>query len=245
MHVTQSIHHVTTSTQPVGGNNKLHADILAFIASHPMPEGAPEQWVICKLFDAFGSATWWLTEYNAEDKIGFGYVTGLQYDEWGSVSIDELAELHAGLSGMSGSAPRIEVDQYFLPRTKDEAVSADYQRSNAGIQAPEYRCEGDIAPLAEPGVLSLSAFVSAFGTGLLDAVRRQNPPVYSGTPDARREAVMDTLTRAPFPAQREVVQAVCALHFDENDPAGIINAEMGTGKAMMAISAAAVAQAEG
>jgi hypothetical protein len=155
---------------------------------HPKPEDAPEQWVICKLFDAFGSATWWLTEYDAEDKIGFGYVTGLQYDEWGSVSIDELAELHAGLSGMSGSAPRIEVDQYFQPRTKDEAVSAYYQRTNEGVQAPEERFDGDIAPLAEPGVLSLSAFVSSFGSGLLDAVRRQNPPVYSGIPDggARR-----------------------------------------------------------
>jgi hypothetical protein len=36
-----------------------------------------------------------------------------------------------------------------------------------------------------------------------------------------------------------------ALLFDENDPAGIINAEMGTGKTMMAIAAAAVAHAEG
>ncbi|MBK6744692.1 MAG: hypothetical protein IPG66_17730 [Hydrogenophilales bacterium] len=57
MQVEHHTLHVTTSTQPVGDHNKLHADILAFIARHPKPEGAPEQWVICKLFDAFGSAT--------------------------------------------------------------------------------------------------------------------------------------------------------------------------------------------
>jgi superfamily II DNA or RNA helicase len=245
MQVTQHQFHVTTSTQPVGEDNKLHSDILEFIASHPKPEEAPEQWVICKLFDAFGSATWWLTEYDAKERIGFGFVTGLDYDEWGTVSIDELAELHAGLSGMPGSAPRIEVDRYFRPRSKDEAVSAYYQRTNEGVQAQEERFDGDIAPIAEPGVLSLSEFVSSFGSGLLEAVRRQNPPVYSGVPNERREAVMDALTRAPFPAQREVVQAMAALLFDENDPAGIINAEMGTGKTMMAIAAAAVAHAEG
>ena len=214
MQVTQHQFHVTTSTQPVGEDNKLHSDILEFIASHPKPEEAPEQWVICKLFDAFGSATWWLTEYDAKERIGFGFVTGLDYDEWGTVSIDELAELHAGLSGMPGSAPRIEVDRYFRPRSKDEAVSAYYQRTNEGVQAQEERFDGDIAPIAEPGVLSLSEFVSSFGSGLLEAVRRQNPPVYSGVPNERREAVMDALTRAPFPAQREVVQAMAALLFD-------------------------------
>jgi SNF2 family DNA or RNA helicase len=172
-------------------------------------------------------------------------VTGLDYDEWGTVSIDELAELHAGLSGMAGSAPRIEVDRYFQPRTKDEAVSAYYQRTNEGVQAQEERFDGDIAPIAEPGVLSLSEFVLSFGSGLLEAVRKQNPPVYSGVPNELREAVMDSLTRAPFPAPREVVQAIAALLFDENDPAGIINAEMGTGKTMMAIAAAAIAHAEG
>lgn len=235
--------HVTTSTQPVGAHNKLHADILAFIASNPKPADAPDQWVICKLFDAFGSATWWLTEYDAGDRIGFGYVTGLQFDEWGSVSIDELAELHAGLSGMPGTAPRVEVDLHFRPTTKDEAVTKYHQNQDQTPDLPEVEFESE--PLAVPSVLSLSEFVKAFGSGLLDAVRRQNPPVYSGLPDARREAVMDSLTRAPFPAQREVVQAVSALLFDEDEPAGIINAEMGTGKTMMAIAAAAVAHAEG
>ena len=42
-----------------------------------------------------------------------------------------------------------------------------------------------------------------------------------------------------------MVQAVTRLLVDQGDPAAIINAEMGTGKTMMAICAAAVMHAEG
>ena len=93
--------------------------------------------------------------------------------------------------------------------------------------------------------MSLSSFIEEFGDGLLDAVQTQNPPVYNGRPDHRRDRVMDRLLRKPFPAQREVVQAVTRLLVDENQPAAIINAEMGTGKTMMAIATAAVMHEEG
>ncbi|MCO3622980.1 DEAD/DEAH box helicase, partial [Pseudomonas aeruginosa] len=49
----------------------------------------------------------------------------------------------------------------------------------------------------------------------------------------------------PFAAQAEVVQAITALLLDRNEQAGIINAEMGTGKTMMAIAVAAVMHAAG
>lgn len=94
-------------------------------------------------------------------------------------------------------------------------------------------------------VIPLSQFVSDFGDGLLEAVTRQNPPVYDGTPDPQRDGVMEVLKRAPFPAQRAVVQAVTRLLVDEAEQAAVINAEMGTGKTMMAICAAAVLHAEG
>ncbi len=94
-------------------------------------------------------------------------------------------------------------------------------------------------------VFSLQQFIAEFGDGLLDAVREQNPPVYDGELNPRRDAVMDALSRKPFQAQREVVQAVTKLLVDEAQPASIINAEMGTGKTMMAIAAAAVMHAEG
>ena len=49
--------------------------------------------VIAKLFDPAGSATWYLTEYDPVEKIAFGYVTGLQVDEWGYTSITELESI--------------------------------------------------------------------------------------------------------------------------------------------------------
>ena len=44
------------------------------------------------------------------------------------------------------------------------------------------------------------------------------------------ERVMDGLKRQPFPAQREVVQAVAKLLVDAGENAAVINGEMGTGK---------------
>ena len=94
-------------------------------------------------------------------------------------------------------------------------------------------------------VIPLSEFVSEFGDGLLETVTRQHPPVYDGTCNPSRHAVMAQLKRRPFPPQQEVVQAVTRLLIDAGEKAAIINAEMGTGKTMMAIAAAAVMHAEG
>ena len=82
--------------------------------------------------------------------------------------------------------------------------------------------------------IPLSQFVADFSDGLMQAVAVQNPPVYGGTPDQKRERVMDALKRQPFPAQREVVQAVAKLLVDAGEDAAVINGEMGTGKTMMA-----------
>ncbi|NMG15747.1 SNF2-related protein [Aromatoleum bremense] len=96
-----------------------------------------------------------------------------------------------------------------------------------------------VAP-PEPANLALSDFVDEFGDSLLAAVRRQNPPIYDGKSDPYRDALMDRLARRPFPAQREAVQALTCLLFDAGEPAAVLNAEMGTGKTIMAIAAAAL-----
>ena len=93
---------------------------------------------------------------------------------------------------------------------------------------------------AAGNVLALSDFIRDFGDGLLDAVRVQNPPVYDGVADPARRQVMQGLTRKPFEPQQEVVQAVSRLLIDENECGAIINGEMGCGKTMLAIAAAAV-----
>ncbi|WP_287602404.1 DEAD/DEAH box helicase [Thiothrix sp.] len=97
-----------------------------------------------------------------------------------------------------------------------------------------------------PAVISLADFVKDFGNSLRDAVDQQNPPIFhSGDTCPIRDAVMDGLLRTPFMAQREAVHAISSLLLDQGEKAGIINAEMGTGKTMMAICASAVMQAEG
>ena len=100
---------------------------------------------------------------------------------------------------------------------------------------------------AEPH-LPLTEFIESFGDGLLAQVRSQNPPVYDPVIEERldtwksRQAMLDGLKRKPFKAQAHAVHAVHKLLVDENQPAAVINAEMGTGKTMMAICAAALMQ---
>ncbi|AZC91310.1 Superfamily II DNA/RNA helicase, SNF2 family [Pseudomonas chlororaphis subsp. piscium] len=98
---------------------------------------------------------------------------------------------------------------------------------------------------AFPLTIGLTDFIEEFGDELLDSLNQSNPPVYAGNSNAARQLVMDNLNRRPFQAQADVVQAITALLLDRNEQAGIINAEMGTGKTMMAIAVAAVMHAAG
>jgi hypothetical protein len=77
--------------------------------------------------------------------------------------------------------------------------------------------------------IPLNQFIADFGQDLMNAVSRQNPPVYNGTANPVWDSVMDALKRQPFAAQRERVQAVCKLLVD-GEQAAVINGEMGTGK---------------
>ena len=72
-------------------------------------EHTPDPVVICRLYDTAGTAKWFLTEYDPETQMAFGFVTGLQEDEWGYVFFPELELLIHPLFGI----PRIERDPYF------------------------------------------------------------------------------------------------------------------------------------
>jgi hypothetical protein len=67
-----------------------------------------EATVYVKLFDPCGRATWFLLEWDGQEKA-FGYVTGLGCDEYGYVSLRELA-LVPGRFGIG-----IEIDTGFRP----------------------------------------------------------------------------------------------------------------------------------
>lgn len=86
-------------------------EVSSRLAAYPpySQEGRDDPIVSCKLFNAFGAGTWYLTDCDHEDHIAFGFVTGLAVDEWGYVSIDELAAVK------KFGVPMIEVDLYFSP----------------------------------------------------------------------------------------------------------------------------------
>jgi hypothetical protein len=89
---------------------KLFTDeLVELFKDYPLysQQNEEDPMVVAKFFDPCGSATWYLTELNAEERIAFGYVTGLSYDEFGYVSIDELESLERPF-GLT-----IERDLYF------------------------------------------------------------------------------------------------------------------------------------
>ena len=72
--------------------------------------------IVAKFFDPCGSSTWYATEYDAENKIAFGYVTGLAFDEWGTFSITELESIKRPF-GLG-----IERDLYFKEKRFKEII---------------------------------------------------------------------------------------------------------------------------
>ena len=87
-------------------------------------------------------------------------------------------------------------------------------------------------------IIPLNQFVSTFGDALVDAVNEQNPPIFNPRDiNPYRDVVMDGLLRQPFDSQRQAVHAISSLLFDHGEKAAVLNAEMGTGKTMMAICA--------
>ena len=87
-------------------------------------------------------------------------------------------------------------------------------------------------------MINMPDFLKQFGDGLLDAVQSQNPAIFNGQADPLREHQLAQLIRRPFAEQAQAVHAVANLLLDEQEPAAVINGEMGTGKTMMGIAAA-------
>lgn len=86
-------------------------EFLELFKNYPLRSQAEvnDPLVVAKVFDAFGSATWYLFEYDPVDKIAFGYVTGMGENEFGYSSISEMEEImHPAFK-----VPRIERDLYF------------------------------------------------------------------------------------------------------------------------------------
>lgn len=128
--------------------------------------------------------------------------------------------------------------------TVNNPIHASFNESESEVYAEDIVTETTESTTDESEI-KLSDFLVDFGESLFNAVTEQNKPIYHGQTYAEVEHTLDSLERQLFPAQREVVRAVNELLLVENKPAAIINAEMGTGKTMMAIATAAVAHQQG
>lgn len=69
-----------------------------------------------KLFTPWALFTWYLTEYDTEQKLAFGYIQNGIEGELGYISISEL-EAVRGPGGL-----KIERDRYFSPRSIQEIL---------------------------------------------------------------------------------------------------------------------------
>ena len=71
----------------------LTKEILSKVHSLYADEGGDDPLIVAKYFDPKSSYTFYMLEYDPDERIAFGYVTGLQYDEYGTVSLAEWEDL--------------------------------------------------------------------------------------------------------------------------------------------------------
>lgn len=155
--------------------------------------------------------------------------------------IDELFPDFAGLdqtvAEMQERQNQIITDFNFIIRQVAETAKKSTEAAGLPEESPETELPDSDMPLTQ--------FLAEFGDSLFNAVTEQNQPVYQGQIYPQLEEVLNNLERPLFAAQREVVRAVLQQLVVEDKPAAIINAEMGTGKTMMSIAAAAATHQAG
>ena len=71
----------------------LTKEILSKV--HPLyaDKGGSDPLIVAKYFDPKSSYTFYMLEYDPEERIAFGYVTGFAFDEYGSVSLAEWEDI--------------------------------------------------------------------------------------------------------------------------------------------------------
>jgi hypothetical protein len=125
--------------------------------------------------------------------------------------------IHSNQGVISPSGMEIKSPSLTIP-----AATWDAEDREITAEIPE--------PDHPPAELSLAQFVEDFGSGLMEAVRAQNPPIFTGEMKAERNAILAGLKRTLFAVQARTVQAVTTLLCDHGEKSAIINGEMGSGK---------------
>lgn len=93
--------------------------------------------VVAKFFNPCGSETWYATEYDPENSICYGYVTGMFEDEWGTFSIAELESIRLPF-GLT-----IERDLHFQEKSIGDILQRNRQRE-FGSHLKENQQEEDL-----------------------------------------------------------------------------------------------------
>lgn len=130
---------------------------------------------------------------------------------------------------------------------QETSATSSVPASNAGDELCQIEGADFLADVISE-TIPLGEFIREFGQGLLNQVRAQHPPVYMPERDHQtsvwhdRQHTLQELKRKPFEAQAEAVQAIVKLLADRGEPAAVLNAEMGTGKTMMAICVSVLLQ---
>ena len=90
-------------------------------------ENESDPTVYVKLFTPWAGWSWFLTEYDPEQDVAFGYAHNAadpQMAELGYVSITELRLIEYGVGPMGAHVLKIERDTHFAPQPLSSAKSA-------------------------------------------------------------------------------------------------------------------------
>lgn len=85
----------------------LTKEIIAKFEKTGRQEDTTNPLIILKIFNPAGGETWYMTEYDPENKEFYGYITGSWTDEWGYSSLEKM-EAVKGPIGIG-----LERDRYF------------------------------------------------------------------------------------------------------------------------------------
>ena len=88
----------------------------------------------------FGSADWWISEYDSKDKLFYGYAClgDKQLAEWGYIALDELMDLKISPVGMS-SYFEVDRDLYWQPRYVPEVMDIVACYKEQGLERLLYK----------------------------------------------------------------------------------------------------------
>ena len=110
-------------------HNLMPAELAAKIPKLYSTDGQGMQAVAhAKYFHPMSSWTWFVTEYDPQERLCFGLVMGFE-NELGTFSLEELESI-----GADGKTLKIERDLHFDPKTLEEALAE--QRRATGTDTP-------------------------------------------------------------------------------------------------------------